>query len=82
MYIHVLLFECLNCNRAIPVLRISDSTAFTAEEKAEFRTDLKCLSKECGWTQKDVSALAAKHFLPPQIWNDLPGQPTDYSTPG
>ena len=57
MNVHLLVFECPNCGRPMPFIRLDEGIRYPNLEQEVERVDLACLGADCGW--KDTFATGA-----------------------
>ena len=49
MNAHLLVFECPNCGRPMPFIRLDEGIRYPNLEQEVERVDLACLGADCGW---------------------------------
>ena len=81
MNAHVLIFECPNCGRPIPLIRLDERISYPDNETATEYSPVLCLGDDCHWSG-DCLAVTAE-----QRWDiDWPhlkhlGSYSDHSAP-
>ena len=50
MNAHILVFECPNCGRPMPFIRLDQGIRYPNLEQEVERVDLGCLGDDCGWS--------------------------------
>jgi len=50
MNAHLLVFECPNCGRPMPFIRLDEGIRYPNLEQEVERVDLACLGADCGWS--------------------------------
>jgi hypothetical protein len=50
MNAHILVFECPNCGRPMPIVRLDEGVSYPNLEQEVERVDLGCFEADCGWT--------------------------------
>jgi hypothetical protein len=49
MNAHMLVFECPNCGRPMPFVRLDEGDTYPTLEQEVERVDLGCFGSDCGW---------------------------------
>jgi hypothetical protein len=57
---HVMLFECPNCGRPIPLVRLDRASSYPNAETMTDATRVQCLSEDCQWSDK-ILVVSHKH---------------------
>lgn len=60
MNAHILVFECPNCGRPMPFIRLGEEAKYPNLEQEVERVDLACFGGDCGWTGTFATG-AARH---------------------
>jgi hypothetical protein len=60
MNAHVLVFECPNCGRPMPFIRLGQEAKYPNLEQEVERVELACFGIDCGWTGTFATG-AARH---------------------
>jgi hypothetical protein len=50
MNAHILVFECPNCGRPMPFIRLDEAVRYPNLEQEVERVDPGCLGADCGWS--------------------------------
>ena len=50
MNAHILVFECPNCGRPMPFIRLDEGVSYPSLEQEVERVELGCLGADCGWS--------------------------------
>ena len=50
MNAHILVFECPNCGRPMPFVRLDEGVSYPSLEQEVERVGLGCLGDDCGWS--------------------------------
>jgi hypothetical protein len=49
MNAHILIFECPNCGRPMPFVRLDEEDRYPTLKQEVERVDLGCFGDDCGW---------------------------------
>jgi hypothetical protein len=64
MNAHLLVFECPNCGRPMPFIRLDEGIRYPNLERDVERVDLACLGADCGWAACQSRTVEWPHLKP------------------
>jgi hypothetical protein len=59
---HVLIFECPNCGRPIPLIHLDERISYPDNETANDQAPILCLGNDCHWSGHCLAAAAKQRW--------------------